>query len=193
MPDKPADRARQPPAADDGGETDLRQRAVRRSKRLSTNSLQANAFPPLTRPVGGSCSVAPVAAFSRTTRSKKSRIFVGRSRTTQKAASGRPPSRPGRSAPPFAKKRRAKLAFLSSLSSGLFFAGLEIFFAHAAQGAYPILGYILKSRSRLNARFGVALLGVIHPLAYGTYVFFHVVCFFFGEYFRLLLSNRAQV
>lgn len=44
MPDKPADRARRPPAADDGGETDLRQRVVRRSKRLSTNSLQTIAF-----------------------------------------------------------------------------------------------------------------------------------------------------
>lgn len=193
MPDKPADRARRPPAADNGGETDLRQRIVRRSKRLSTNSLQTSSFF-LSRdrregPVQLRQSRLSVARLAPKSRASS---WAEVARLKRRHPGARLPARAGalRRSP---KKRRAWLAFLSSLSSGLFFAGLEIFFAHAAQGAYPILGYILKSRSRLNARFGVALLGVIHPLAYGTYVFFHVVCFFFGEYFRLLLSNRAQV
>lgn len=50
---------------------------------------------------------------------------------------------------------------------------LELILTHTAQGANPVVGYILESRSCGDTTFGIAHSGIINPIANCTSVLVH--------------------
>lgn len=67
--------------------------------------------------------------------------------------------------------------------SGLFHDFKHVF-ADTAEGAYPIVGNILKCGSGSDASVGITYFGVIDPLAYSADVFVHnkSVCGYINMY-----------
>jgi hypothetical protein len=72
------------------------------------------------------------------------------------------------------------------------FCGLEVLFAYAADGTYPILGKIFKSRAGSNTVIGIANFRIILITAYIAYIFFHCIpsCLFLfaGDLFAASMS-----
>lgn len=51
----------------------------------------------------------------------------------------------------------------------------KIFFSDTANGAYPLFGQLLKSRTGRNSVIGVSDFRIINISAYITFVFFHFI------------------